>query len=132
MVRTFLYSIWLPIAILLISAIRLMYLASTAHHPGVAEFFDATGVTLLVIMTWPCGVPLTIALRKLYKRNRIATYVLGVILVPLSAVFALFGGLFGPFGVAAYAIIASLPAWIVLGILTLIQHRREQRRNLPI
>ncbi len=127
--RAFLISIWLPISVFVISYTRLAMMGESAG-PSLAQFFDPYATLLLIFVTWPCGVPLTIALMKLYRRNRITSYILTVLLVPLTGMFALFGGLFGPFGVAAYSVVASTPAWVVLGIITLFQHRRSLREKL--
>ena len=122
--RTFLYSFWLPVAIVVISIVRFIHL-DAMDNQILENFFDPRRLALLVFLTWPCGMPLTSALRRLFRRSRTVTYILAVILVPLSAYFALYGGLFGPFGVVTYSISASIPAWIVLGIYAFFERRQE-------
>jgi len=124
LMKTFLISVWLPITVVLISTSRL-FLSGGFQDPRLGPLLGVENIILLLIMTWPCGVPLTIAIRKTLRRNRIAACILTVILVTISGFFVLIGGLFGPFGIAAYALAASVPAWIVLGIITWIQHYRK-------
>ncbi len=126
--KTFLISIWLPVTVILISTSRI-FLADGFQDPRLGPLLGVENISLLLIMTWPCGVPLTIAIRKMLRRSRIAAYILAVILVPISGFFVLIGGLFGPFGIAAYALAASVPAWVVLGIITWVQHCCRRRHD---
>ena len=75
-------------------------------------------LSLLVIA--PCGLPLAFAwsaLRRLGYPGA-ARAVCGVLAVA-TIVLSLFAGLLGPVAIAAYAIVASLPAWIMYAILHL-------------
>ena len=123
--KTFLISIWLPFSILLISFVRFVQF-NGFHRFEIVEFFDIYHILLLFIMAWPCGIPLTYALRKIYRHHRVIAYILTVLLIPVSGFFALTGGLFGPIGIALYSLVASLPAWIVLGIFALFESRRKK------
>ena len=121
---TFLYSIWLPFAVLALSILRF-------GVDGWIDFEDLLNrlhqLLLLFVWTWPCGLPLTIAMQKIYRRNKPAAYVTGIILIPVSALFATTGGLFGPIGVALYSAVASIPAWITLGLMVLIKWCRTRK-----
>ena len=75
-------------------------------------------LSLLVIA--PCGLPLAFAwsaLRNLGYPGTAAA-VCGVLAVA-TIVLSLFAGLLGPVAIAAYAIVASLPAWILYAVLRL-------------
>lgn len=78
----------------------------------------------MVLFTWIAAIPLTVALALLYRRARIVAYVCGAVLAPITVFGALLGGLFGPIGIVAYALVFSAPAWIALGIAALIQRDR--------
>ena len=75
-------------------------------------------LSLLVIA--PCGLPLAFAwsaLRGLGYPGTAGT-VCGILAVA-TVVLSLFAGLLGPIAIAAYAIVVSLPAWILYAILRL-------------
>lgn len=75
---------------------------------------------LSLLVTAPCGLPLAFAwsaLRGLGYPGA-AGAVCGVLAVA-TIVLSLFAGLLGPVAIAAHAIIASLPAWILYAILRL-------------
>lgn len=80
---------------------------------------------LLVIA--PCGLPLAFAWSALRGLGYpgVAGAVCGVLAVT-TIVLSLFAGLLGPVAIAAYAIVASLPAWILYAILRL---RRRSRSS---
>ena len=121
---TFLYSIWLPFAVLALSILRF-------GVDGWISFEDLpdrlSHLLRLFIWTWPSGLPLTIVIQKIYRRNKPAAYVTGIILIPVSALFATTGGLFGPIGVFLYSAVASIPAWITLGLMALIKWYRTRK-----
>jgi hypothetical protein len=73
-------------------------------------------LSLLVIA--PCGLPLAFAWAALRRQGYPGTAgaVCGVLAVA-TIVLSLFAGLLGPVAIAAYAIVASLPAWILYAIL---------------
>lgn len=75
-------------------------------------------LSLLVIA--PCGLPLAFAWSALRSLGYpgVAGAVCGVLAVA-TIVLSLFAGLLGPVAIAAYAIVASLPAWIMYVILRL-------------
>ena len=78
----------------------------------------------MVLFTWIAALPLTLAVTFLYRRVRVLAYVCGAVLGPVTVFGALVGGLFGPLGIVAYALVFSAPAWLTLGIITLIQRGR--------
>ena len=120
--KSLLYSVWLPVSILVLSLIRF-------GIEGWSSFDDLQSglatIGWLFLLTWPCGLPLTIALRKLYRRSRAIAYLTAVVLIPLSAVAAITGGLLGPIGILGYTAVFSLPAWLILCI----SHLRQQWRQ---
>ena len=120
-VRTLLLSIWLPISVLVLFVLRFgieIWTGSDGigfHSSQIGTLFLQIGMLFLV--AWPCGIPLTAALQKTFRRSRITAYILGVFLIPISAFAATVGGLLGPLGILGYVTFVSIPAWIVLGIL---------------
>ena len=113
-VRTFLISIWLPISVLVLFVLRFGIEIWTGSD-GIGFYINQIG--MLFLIAWPCGIPLTAALQKTFRRSRITAYILGVFLIPISALAATVGGLLGPLGVFGYVAFVSIPAWIALGIL---------------
>lgn len=50
--------------------------------------------------------------------------------MPLTVLYGLVGGLLGPLGIVVSVLIASLPAWIVYGVLKLIKSKRARRAKV--
>ena len=90
--------------------------------------FVGAMVGSMVLFTWIAAIPLTVALTLLYRRARILAYVCGAVLGPIAVFGALIGGLFGPIGIVAYALVFSAPAWIALGSTALVQRGRTNVR----
>ena len=113
-----LFSLWLPALVLVISFVR-FGIDGFGTGPGV------TGVLWLFGLAWPVGISLTLAVRLMHRRpqvlSRILAYGCAVVLGLVSAWGVIIGGLFGPIGVVAYPLVASLRAWIILGVLTKVQ-----------
>ena len=100
--------LWVPIGI-----------AATAVMRGFGLPLEPQAwLSLLVIA--PCGLPLAFAWSALRGLGypRAAGAVCGVLAVA-TVLLSLVAGLLGPVAIAAYAIIASLPAWILYAILRL-------------
>ena len=116
LVRTVLFALWLPVAVLVVSLLRF----------GVEGMvtMDAMSFVQLVVFGWPSGIPLTLAVLLLHRRVQLVAYVCAVVLAPFSVLAFILGGLFGPF-VLAYVLVVSLPAWIALGIVVLLQSRHS-------
>ena len=116
LVRAILFALWLPVAVLVVSLLRFGF-------EGMVTM-DATSFVQLVVLGWPSGIPLTLAVLLLHRRVQLPAYVCAVVLAPLSVLAFILGGLFGPF-VLVYAVVVSLPAWVALGIVALLQSRRS-------
>ena len=112
MVRTIIFSLWLPVLVLATSFVRFGFGAP----PGGPGLF---GILMLFALTWPAAIPLTLAVRLINRRAPVLSYVCAVVFGLGSAYMATIGGLLGPVGVVVYTIVASVPAWIVLGILVM-------------
>ena len=84
----------------------------------------AAAIVPLFVFTWPAGIPLTMAVRRLHSRSEAAAYGCAAVLGPLTAYAATVGGLLGPVAVWIYAAILSLPAWFVLWLV-----RWQERRS---
>ena len=116
MVRTILYSLWLPVLVIVVSFIRFGFTAPL-EGPGImgAAMF-LTSVATLFVLAWPAAIPLTLAVRLLHRRSPVLAYLCALILGAGSVWAVIMGGLFGPVGVVVYALIMSIPAWALLGI----------------
>ena len=116
-IRTILFSLWMPALVLVISFVR-FGIDGFGNGPGV------TGVLWLFGLAWPVGISLTLAVRLMHRRpqvlSRVLAYGCAVVLGLVSAWGVIMGGLFGPIGVV-YPLAASPPAWIILGVLTRFQ-----------
>ena len=124
--RVLVLPLWLPLAILVVSVFRFGGLPVDGGGGGV--LFVGAMVGSMVLFTWIAAIPLTVALTLLYRRARILAYVCGAVLGPIAVFGALIGGLFGPIGIVAYALVFSAPAWIALGITALVQRGRTNVR----
>jgi len=118
--------LWLPLAILVVSAIRFATLSPGEEISGLPN--AVAMIALMVLFAWIAAFPLTLAVTFLHRRVRALAYVCGVVLAPLTVYGAVIGGLFGPVGVVAYPLVLSLPSWIALGITVLVQRRRSNMR----
>jgi hypothetical protein len=116
LVRAVLFALWLPVVVLVVSLLRF-------GLEGMVTM-DAMSLVQLVVFGWPSGIPLTLAVLLLHRRVQLLAYVCAVVLAPFSVLAFILGGLFGPF-VLAYALVVSLPAWVALGIVALLQSRRS-------
>ena len=116
LVRTVLFALWLPVAVLVVSLLRFGF-------EGMVTM-DATSFLQLVILGWPSGIPLTLAVLLLHRRVQLPAYVCAIVLAPLSVLAFILGGLLGPL-VLVYVLIVSLPAWVALGVVALLQSRRS-------
>ena len=122
LVRAVLFALWLPVVVLLVSLIRF-------GITGMADM-DATSFVQLVVIGWPSGIPLTLAVLLLHRRVRLLAYVCAVVLAPFSVLAFILGGLLGELVVLVYAVVVSLPAWVALAaaaILTSIRRRAAGR-----
>ena len=124
--RLLVLPLWLPLAILVVTAIRFATLSPGSESSGMPN--AAVMIALMVLFAWIAAIPLTLAVAFLHRRVRVVAYVCGAVLVPLTVYGAVIGGLFGPVGVVLYPLVLSLPAWIALGITTFIQRNRSDMR----
>ncbi len=96
--------LWLPFGILLVTAAR-----------GIPLFIEPQAWLALIFLA-PFGLPLALACRALRRGGHVASaWVTFIVLAPATVGSVLIGGLFGPLGIAIYAIVFSLPAWAVYG-----------------
>ena len=114
MISTILYSLWLPILVVVVSGFRFGF-------QGLVPGPDLNTYLTLFALAWPAAIPLTLAVRLLHRRSKVLAYPCGLVLGAASYFTVVLGGLFGASGVIACTIVASLPAWILLGIVVLVQ-----------
>ena len=108
-VTTIMYSLWLPVLVLIISLVR--FGVQGIGHAG------ATDILWLFALTWPAAIPLTWAVRGMHRHSPLLACGCAAVLGLAAAWGAIVGGLLGPVGVVAWALVAALPAWIILKVL---------------
>ncbi len=112
--------LWLPLSIIALTLLR-----------GFAIPDQSLGEWLIFFTLGPMGIVLPLACRAIWRQGyKKTTVVLGVILMPLTVLYGLVGGLLGPLGIVVSVLIASLPAWIVYGVLKLIKSKRARRAKV--
>lgn len=105
--------LWLPFGILLVTAAR-----------GLPLFIEPQAWLALIFLA-PFGLPLALACRALRRGGHVVSaWIMFIVLAPATVGSVLIGGLFGPLGVAIYAIVFSLPAWAVYGFF---RHRSKSQ-----
>ena len=114
--RTLLLSLWLPLAVVAQALVRFGF--NPGPVPPMPGLMMAAAIVALFVFTWPAGIPLTLAVRRLRPRSRLAAYGCAAVLGPLTTLAATVGGLLGPIAVWIYAAVLSLPAWLVLWVLS--------------
>ena len=108
---------WLPLSILVISLLRGLPFASEP-----TALFSALP-SLLV--TAPFGLPLALACRLIHGLQRpCMAWIAFAALAPITAAASMVAGLLGPIGIAIYAAVLSLPAWLLYAAL----RRRAAKR----
>ena len=95
--RRLVLPLWLPLAILVATAIRFATLSPGEEASGMPN--AAVMIALMVLFAWIAAIPLTLAVTYLHRRVRVVAYVCGAVLVPLTVYGAVVGGVFGPVGV---------------------------------
>lgn len=103
--------LWLPSGMLLVTAAR-----------GTPLFIEPQAWLTLIFLA-PFGLPLALACRALRRGGHVmSAWAAFIVLAPATVGSVLIGGLFGPLGIAIYAIVFSLPAW---AIYALFRHRSK-------
>ena len=96
--------LWLPFGILLVIAAR-----------GIPLFVEPQAWLALIFLA-PFGLPLALACRALRRGGYVVSaWITFIVLAPATVGSVLIGGLFGPLGIAIYAIVFSFPAWAIYG-----------------
>ncbi|MDD9963942.1 MAG: hypothetical protein OXU70_17845 [Gammaproteobacteria bacterium] len=101
---------WLPLGILVITLLR-----------GLSFPSDPTALLSALpslLVTAPFGLPLAWACRLIHglQRPRMA-WIAFAVLAPITAAASIVAGLLGPIGIAVYAAVLSLPAWLLYAVL---------------
>ena len=95
--RTLLLSAWLPAGMVVLALLRLVLDPGFAAGP--AAIMALPAMVMGLALTWPAGIPLTLALERLYPRSRPLAFACAAVLCPLSVAAVTIGGLFGPIGI---------------------------------
>ena len=112
--------LWLPAGVLLTTFVRF---GEQFANPMMWLGLLANLGSLVIVA--PCGLPLALACRRLWRSGyREAAWATMVGLGIVTVAATLLAGLLGPIAIAVYAIILSLPVWLAVGIVSLVQRRR--------
>lgn len=112
--------LWLPAGVLLTTFVRF---GEQFSNPMIWLGLLANLGSLIIVA--PCGLPLALACRRLWRSGyREAAWATMVGLGIVTVAATLLAGLLGPIAIAVYAIILSLPVWLAVGIVSLVQRRR--------
>ena len=100
---------WLPLGILVITLVR-----------GLGFLGEPTALLYALpslLVTAPFGLPLALACRLIHglQRPRMA-WITFAVLAPITAAASIVAGLLGPIGIAIYAAVLSLPAWLLYAV----------------
>lgn len=102
---------WLPVGVLVQAAVRFVPQADGAPETGMLMMAAVMSVSSLVVLA-PCGLPLALGCRKLWRLGRRQTaWWLGVSLGALTVAASVFAGLLGPVAIAVVALLGSAPVW---------------------
>ena len=105
--------LWLPAGVVAQALMRFLPETGTQAGPGLSAAMLPMLAGSLVLVA-PCGLPLALGCRRLwrlgYRRGAGWAWIgLGAVSVAATVV----AGLLGPIAIAVYAIVLSLPVWIV-------------------
>ena len=106
--------LWLPAGVVLLALIRGFMLPPSAH------------VWASLLPVAPAGLPLALScwlLRRAGKRR--TSWILFIVLAPVSAAAATVAGLLGPVGILVSGLVCSLPAWLMLGLFHLFGRQKQ-------
>ena len=123
LVRAVLLSLWLPAGIVLVSVVRFR---------GLQTFEGASDLGTLfwpLVLAWPAAIPLTLAVLRILPRSRTLAWLCAMALGPISIITVSVSGILGPAAIIITGALASLPAWLTLGLLALLSGRGP---NLPV
>ena len=123
LVRAVLLSLWLPAGIVLVSV-----MASVVRNDSLPD--SGGGFTTWIwplLAAWPAAIPLTLAVLRIQRRSQTMAWLCALPLGALSILLAIGGGLLGPAGIIIYTALASIPAWLTLGLLALLSGRGRRR-----
>ena len=107
-IRTILLSLWLPVTVLAVSFMRFGAGWGGGGGPAMQE------VILLFLFTWPAAIPLTAGIQLMHRTYPVLATVCAILLGAASVYGVIIGGLLGPVGIWAYAVILAVPVYFVL------------------
>ena len=104
--------LWLPAGVVLQAAVRFAPEAGGAPDPGMWAAEAPMAVASLAMLA-PCGLPLALGCRRLWRlRYRRAAWLAGIGLGAVTVGASIMAGLLGPVAIAGFAIMLSLPVWL--------------------
>ena len=103
--------LWLPAGVVLQAAARFLPEVDAPAEPGMCVATALMAGSSLAVLA-PCGLPLALACRRLWRlRYRRTAWSAGIVLGALTVAASVLAGLLGPVAIAAWAVLFSLPAW---------------------
>lgn len=116
---------WLPAGVVLQALFRFFPSEGGGWTP---EFVLMAGVMMVqsLIPVAVCGLPLALACRRIWRLDyRRTAWSLGVGLGAVTTLATVFAGLLGPLAILVFALVLSVPAWVV----ALLLGRRKRERS---
>lgn len=120
---------WLPAGLLLQGLVRFFPGEGGGWTP---ELVLMAGVMMLQSLTpvAVCGLPLALACRRIWRLDhRRTAWSLGIGLGAVTTLATVFAGLLGPLAILVFALVLSVPAWVVALSLRRWQQRERGETN---
>ena len=100
--------VWLPAGVVAVTLARFGTTAGFAMHPA-----DLPMAAASLALVAPCGLPLALGCRKLWRLGRRRTaWLAGALLGLVTTGSTIIAGLLGPVAIAVCAVVLSLPVWL--------------------
>lgn len=104
--------LWLPAGITATAVVRFPPDAGPSTEPAVWVTVAVMSAQSLVFVA-PCGLPLALACRRLWRLGYArAAWGAGIGVGVITVAASLVAGLLGPVGILAYALVLSAPVWM--------------------
>ena len=105
--------LWLPAGVVVQAIVRFGADFGPAAEPGMwLATVPMMAVSLLPVA--PCGLPLAVGCRRLWRLGyRRGAWMAGIGLGAATVAASVVAGLLGPIAIALYAVVLSVPVWIV-------------------
>ena len=106
--------VWLPVLFVVAMLFRIFIFDPLGGDLSLERLLQDWSALLPLLVLVPAGLPLALACRKLSQAGSASlAYSLWVVLGLLTVPVVLYAGLLGPIAIVIYAVVVSLPVWLV-------------------